>query len=307
MVNANSGNALVRVHAVRRTNGALSVLIDNEDPANSYTANLTYNGFTPSGSPTVYTLANNATTITSTTQSSATSVTVAPYTLTVVQIPGSGGTVATAPGSPGQPVVSNLSSSTSSNTSGTATLTWTAATAGTYPIANYQVYRLGSGGSSTLIASPTATTLNLSGLTIGTSYSYQVVAVDTHGNPSLASSPATFTVPPPANAACAVHYAVSNSWPGGFGASVTLTNRATTAISGWTLTFTWPDSGEGVQSGWNGTWTQSGSTVTVTSASWNGTIAANGGTVSLGFNGTDAGQDPAPAAFYINGSVCSNN
>ena len=161
--------------------------------------------------------------------------------------------------------------------------------------------QLGSGGSSTLIASPTATTLNLSGLTIGSSYSYQVVAVDNHGNPSLASSPVTFTVPPPANASSAVHYAVSNSWPGGFGASITMTNRAATAINGWTLTFTWPDAGEGVQSGWNGTWTQSGSKVTVASASWNGTIAANGDTVSLGFNGTDTGQDPAPAAFYING------
>lgn len=34
---------------------------------------------------------------------------------------------------------------------------------------------------------------------------------------------------------------------------------------------------------------------------------ANGGTVSLGFNGTDTGQNPVPVAFYINGTVCSNN
>jgi cellulose binding protein with CBM2 domain len=181
-----------------------------------------------------------------------------------------------------------------------------AAAAGTYPVANYQVYRLGSGGGSTLIASPTTTSLNLSGLTIGASYSYDVVTVDTHGNPSLASSPVTFTVPPPANASCAVHYAVGNSWPGGFGASIILTNRAA-AINGWTLTFTWPDPGEGVGSGWNGTWTQGGQTVTVVNANWNGAIAANGGTVSLGFNGSDTGQDPPPAAFRINGAVCSNN
>ena len=71
MVTATSGNALVRVHAVRRAGGSLDVLIDNEDPANSYTVNLTYNGFTPSGSPTVYTLGNNATSITSATQNSA--------------------------------------------------------------------------------------------------------------------------------------------------------------------------------------------------------------------------------------------
>ena len=64
MVTSTSGNALVRVHAVRRAGGSLDVLIDNEDPANSYTVNLGYNGFTPSGSPTVYTLGNNATSIT---------------------------------------------------------------------------------------------------------------------------------------------------------------------------------------------------------------------------------------------------
>ena len=307
MVGASSGNSLVRVHAVRRADGSLRVLIDNEDPTNSYTANLAYNGFTPAGSPTVYTLANNATTITSATQSSASSVTVAPYTLTVVSVPGSGGGVASAPSAPGQPTVSNLSSSTSSNTSGVATLSWSASTAGTYPVAKYQVYQLGSGGSSTLVSSPTSPTLSLSGLTIGTSYSYDVVAVDTHGNPSLPSGPVTFTVPPPANATCAVHYATSNSWPGGFGATITMTNRAATAINGWTLTFSWPAAGEGVGSGWNGTWTQSGQAVTVVNASWDSTIAANGGTVSLGFNGTDTGQDPAPTAFSINGTVCSNN
>ena len=306
-VGASSGNALVRVHAVRTAAGALNVLIDNEDPANSYTANLTYNGFTASGSPTVFTLANNGAAITSATQSSASSVTVAPYTLTVIHVPGSGGTVATAPGAPGQPTVSNLGSSTASSTSGTATLTWAAATAGTFPVANYQVYQQTGGGGSTLIASPTATTLNIGGLTIGARYAYTVVAVDTHGNPSLPSSPVTFTVPPPANASCAVHYAISNSWPGGFGATITLTDNAATAINGWTLTFTWPDPGEGVGTGWNGTWTQSGSSVTVTNASWNATIPANGGTANVGFNGTDTGQDPAPGAFAINGTVCSNN
>ena len=306
MVGTSSGNSLVRVHAVRRANGSLSVLIDNEDPSNSYTANLAYNGFTPSGSPTVYTLANNGTTITSATQSSTSSVTVAPYTLTVVSIPGSGGGVATAPGAPGQPTASNLASNTSSSTSGTATLTWPASAAGTYPVAKYQVYQL-AGGGSTLVASPTGTTLDLSGLTIGTSYSYDVVAVDTQGNPSLPSAPVTFTVPPPSNASCAVHYAVTNSWPGGFGATITMTNLSSTPINSWTLTFTWPAAGQGIGSGWNGTWTQSGQNVTVTNASWNGMIAANGGTVSLGFNGTDTGQNPAPAAFYINGNVCSDN
>jgi hypothetical protein len=306
MVTSSSSNSLLRVHAVRRAGGSLDLMIDNEDPGNSYTVSLGYNGFTPSGTPTVYTLGNNATSITSATQSSASSVTVAPYTLTVVQIPGSGGTGVTAPGSPGQPTVSSLASSTASNTSGTGTLSWPAATAGTYPVASYQVYSEGSGGSSTLVGTTTTTSLALSGLTIGTTYIYNVVATDSHGNPSLPSAPVTFTVPPPSNSSCAVHYAVNSSWPGGFGGSITLTNKGTSAISPWTLTFTFP-AGESVQSGWNGTWSQSGQAVTVAAASWDSSIAANGGTVSVGFNGTDTGQTTAPTVFYINGTVCGNN
>ena len=47
--------------------------------------------------------------------------------------------------------------------------------------------------------------------------------------------------------------------------------------------------------------------MTVTNASYNATIGASGGTVNFGFTGSDTGQTPAPAAFYLNGSICSNN
>ena len=286
--------------------GSLNVLIDNEDPNNSYTVSLAYNGFTPNGSPTVYTFASNASSITSATQSSASSVTVSPYSLTVVHIPGSGGTGVTAPGAPGQPTVSGLGSSTSGNNTGTATLSWPASTPGTYPVADYKVYQQGSGGSSTLVGTTSTTSFSLTGLTIGNSYTYNVVAVDSQGNPSLPSPPVTFTVPPPKNSSCAVHYAINSSWGGGFNAAITMTNNGSTAINPWQLTFTFP-SGEAVQGGWDGTWSQSGQQVTVTAASWNSTISANGGTVSIGFNGTDTGQDTAPTAFYINGTVCAND
>jgi hypothetical protein len=307
LVTASSGNALVRVHAVRSAGSSLNVLIDNEDPSNSYTVSLGYNGFTPNGSPTVYTFANNATSITSATQSSTSSVTVPPYSLTVVHIPGSGGTGVTAPSAPGQPTVSGLSSSTSGNNTGVATLSWPASSAGTYPVADYQVYQQGSGGSSTLVGTTTTTTFNLTGLTIGNRYTYNVVAVDSHSNPSLPSPPVTFTVPPPKNSSCAVHYAVNSSWGGGFNASITMTDNGSTAINPWQLTFTFPAAGEAVQGGWDGTWSQSGQQVTVKAASWNANIPANGGSVSIGFNGSDTGQDPAPTAFYVNGAVCAND
>jgi hypothetical protein len=302
MVTSSSTQSLLKVHAVRDTSGNLNVMIDNEDPSNSYTVNFATSGFTASGPPTVYTLANNGTSITSG-SGSATSVTVAPYSLTVVHIPGSGGTGVTAPGAPGQPTVSGLSSSTSSNTSGTATLGWPAAAAGTYPVAKYNVYN--SGG--TLITSTTGTSVTLTGLTIGTTYTYDVVAVDTQGNASLPSAPVTFTVPPPANASCAVHYTLPGSWPGGFQGEVTITDSAAAAVNGWTLTWTWPNTGEVITQLWGGSYTQTGTSVSVTNASYDGTIAANGGTVSFGFLGNDTGQTTAPAAFYLNGNICAND
>jgi hypothetical protein len=301
MVTSTSSQALLKTHAVRDSGGNLNLLIDNEDPSNSYTVSLALNGFTASGTPTVYTLANNGTSITSA-SGSASSVTVAPYTLTVVHIPGSGGTGVTAPGAPGQPTVSNLSSSTSSSTSGTATISWPAATAGTNPIASYRLY-----SGSTLVTTTTGTSVTLTGLTIGTTYTYDVVAVDSQGNTSLPSAPVTFTVPPPANASCAVHYTAS-TWPGGFQGGVTITNESTTAISnGWTLTWTWPNSGEVITQMWNASYTQTGTAVSATNASYDATIGASGGNVTFGFLGNDSGSTAAPAAFYLNGNICSNN
>jgi len=302
MVTSTSSQSLLKVHAVRDTSGNLNVLIDNEDPSNSYTAGLATNGFTPSGTPTVYTLANNGTSITSA-SGSASSVTVGPYSLTVVHIPGSGGTGVTAPGAPGQPTVSGLSSSTSSNTSGTATISWPAATPGTNPIAKYNLFD----SSGTLVTSTTGTSVSLTGLTIGTTYTYDVVAVDSKGNSSLPSPPVTFTVPPPANASCAVHYVVSGSWSGGFQAGVTITNNGSSAVNGWKLTWTWPNSGEVITQLWNGSFTQSGTAVTVTNAGYNGAIAASGGNVTFGFLGNDTGLTTAPAAFFLNGNICANN
>jgi cellulase/cellobiase CelA1 len=104
-----------------------------------------------------------------------------------------------------------------------------------------------------------------------------------------------------------VHYAVNSSWSGGFNASITITNKGTAPISSWQLAFSFSASGESVQGGWDGTWTQSGQQVTVAAESWNAGIPANGGSVSIGFNGTDTGQDPAPAVFAVNGTDCAND
>lgn len=79
----------------------------------------------------------------------------------------------------------------------------------------------------------------------------------------------------PAQAAgvqCSVDYK-TNDWGSGFTADLTLTNRGADPINGWTLTYDYTGN-QTLTSGWNGTWSQSGRTVTAKNASWNGTIAA---------------------------------
>ncbi|NUR59443.1 MAG: hypothetical protein HOV87_12355 [Catenulispora sp.] len=98
---------------------------------------------------------------------------------------GPGGTTVTPPGAPGTPVASAV-------TAGGATLTWTAATAGSNPIAGYDVYSV-SGSTSTKIASSTTTSVTLSGLTPATTYTFDVVARDSAGNVSAASPTVSVT------------------------------------------------------------------------------------------------------------------
>ncbi|MBL7259495.1 cellulose-binding domain-containing protein [Paractinoplanes lichenicola] len=104
---------------------------------------------------------------------------------------------------------------------------------------------------------------------------------------------------------CRVTYAVTNQWSGGFGASVTVANLGD-ALNGWTLTFAFPDAGQKVVQGWNGTFAQSGSTVSVTNASWNGSVAS-GGSISVGFNGSFTSANPVPTAFAVNGTTCTGS
>ena len=112
--------------------------------------------------------------------------------------------------------------------------------------------------------------------------------------------------PPSSGTACTVDYSLAGSWPGGFQGGVTITNNSTTALSSWTLTWTWPNSGEVITQLWDGSVTQSGENVTVTNASYNGTLAASGGNTNVGFLANDSGVTTAPAAFYLDGNICSN-
>ncbi|GAA0586581.1 arabinofuranosidase catalytic domain-containing protein [Paractinoplanes ferrugineus] len=113
---------------------------------------------------------------------------------------------------------------------------------------------------------------------------------------------AATTSPAQAAAGCRVDYTVSSSWPGGFGASVAVTNLGD-SLTGWRLSWTFT-AGQTVTQLWNGSVSQSGGQVTVTNASYNATIPA-GGSAAFGFNGATTGSNPAPAAFTLNGVACT--
>src|SRR4051812_20063228 len=105
-----------------------------------------------------------------------------------------------------------------------------------------------------------------------------------------------------AAAGCSVAYSVSSSWPGGFGADVTVSNLGD-GLGSWRLTWSFA-AGQTITQLWNGSYTQSGAQVTVTNAGYNGTIAT-GGNVSFGFNGSWTGTNPAPTSFALNGVSCA--
>src|SRR3954467_11317394 len=82
---------------------------------------------------------------------------------------------------------------------------------------------------------------------------------------------------------CQVTYSLSSQWAGGFGANVAVNNLGD-PVSGWQLTWSFT-AGQTITQLWNGSYTQSGTQVTVTNASWNGNIPS-GGSATFGFNGT---------------------
>jgi cellulase/cellobiase CelA1 len=100
-----------------------------------------------------------------------------------------------------------------------------------------------------------------------------------------------------------VAYVIQSDWGVGATISVTITNNNATAVNGWTLAFTFPGN-QTITNLWNGTYTQSGASVSVKDGGFNANIPANGGSVNFGFNISYSGTNAKPAAFTLNGAVC---
>ena len=128
-------------------------------------------------------------------------------------------------------------------------------------------------------------------------------SVDLDGS-APASSPASAQTPVATGASpgsatsragtCSAAYSVVGSWPGGFEGQVVVTNTGSAPLNGWQLGWAFPGS-QAINDLWDGSDTQSGSTVTVANESYNGALAP-GASTTVGFTATYSGANTAPSS-----------
>ncbi|WP_250214321.1 fibronectin type III domain-containing protein [Acrocarpospora catenulata] len=196
----------------------------------------------------------------------------------------------TPPTTPGTPTVSGV-------TSTGATLNWTASTdSGGSGLAGYNVYRR-VGTTDTQIATSTTNSVTLTGLTANTQYQVFVRARDGAGNLSGNSSLATFTTTGGGTGgACTATGTVQTQWGDGYVVQPVTVTAGTSAITGWTVTFTLP-AGHTITGSWNATLTVSGQTVTAKSLGYNGNLGA-GQNTSFGFQASRPNGNTATPSAY---------
>jgi hypothetical protein len=113
-------------------------------------------------------------------------------------------------------------------------------------------------------------------------------------SPSASPSPSPSPSPSSGPASCSAAYSLVSSWSDGFQGQVVVTNTGSGPLDGWRVGWTYPGDQE-INDLWNGSYTQSGETVTVTNASYDGTLAP-GGTATIGFTGTYTGSNTPPSS-----------
>jgi Cellulose binding domain/Fibronectin type III domain len=304
LVRAGTDQPLVSAHAALRPNGDLAVLLVNKDPAGAHDVALSFAGFSPAAAdPTVFSYGPGDAAVRTGTGGTASSQTLAPYSLTALVLHPAAGPTRPRPLAPRDLRATAV-------TDRSATLSWLAAPippgSNTPPALpyKYEVYRQ-VGATSEQVGETSGTTLTADNLVPGTRYTFNVLTRDAAGGQSMSSLPVTVTTGAPATSTCAVHLTDTSDWGSGFVGSVDISNTGP-AADGWTLAFRWPTGWQHVDSGWNGTWTQSGAAVTVTNADFNRTLGT-GATANIGFVGAYTGPNVLPSAFTLNGTLCSTS
>ncbi|HEU5130068.1 MAG TPA: endo-1,4-beta-xylanase [Glycomyces sp.] len=108
--------------------------------------------------------------------------------------------------------------------------------------------------------------------------------------PTDPTDPPTDPTDPPVDGDCSATIDVVNDWGSGWQGNVLIT-AGDSAVSGWTLTWTWP-SGQSISSSWNADISSSGSSVTARDVGWNADIAAGQTVNAWGFVGSGSSASP---------------
>ncbi|SEQ95147.1 GDSL-like Lipase/Acylhydrolase family protein [Lentzea xinjiangensis] len=110
---------------------------------------------------------------------------------------------------------------------------------------------------------------------------------------------------PTTAAGCRIAYQVTHEWPGGFSASVDVTNLGD-AVGRWRLEWSF-GAGQTITQLWNGSARQSGAQVVVDSAGHNGSLGT-GASTGIGFVARTSGSaNPVPTGFTLNGTACTGS
>jgi enterochelin esterase-like enzyme/lysophospholipase L1-like esterase len=116
-------------------------------------------------------------------------------------------------------------------------------------------------------------------------------------------TPTKSIIPTPSQSGTsATDYSIDYSqsdWGSGATVSITIKNNGSTALDGWTLSWNFAGN-QKITNLWNGTYTQSGTVVTVKNAVYNSAIPAKG-SITFGFNISYSGANAKPTGFTLNG------
>ncbi|MGH3758021.1 serine/threonine-protein kinase [Actinophytocola sp.] len=114
--------------------------------------------------------------------------------------------------------------------------------------------------------------------------------------PGPATASPTTTPSSPPVPVCVARFEITNSWPDGYEAEVTVRNDGDATITGWAVRWTMPD-GHEINNVWNGVGDEEAvegvTSVTVTNAEWNMTVPV-GGSTSFGMT-VDAANESRDA------------
>jgi len=119
-------------------------------------------------------------------------------------------------------------------------------------------------------------------------------------SPSSRPSNSPSQSPPPSGGprSCSAVATVQTQWQGGYVIQpLTITNTGTSAMTGWTVTFTLP-SGHAMTGNWNVVASTSGQTVTFRNVGFNGALAPGAATTSVGFQASRPSTDSSLASGY---------